>query len=44
MRVFGSYLREQQDDNSDRDFPVEFPEPAGFFAFLNVEEYLEELL
>jgi len=42
--VFGSYVRGEQKDGSDIDILVEFSEPVGFFAFLDLEEYLTGLL
>jgi predicted nucleotidyltransferase len=42
--IFGSYTRGEQTENSDLDVLVEFRERVGFFKFLELEEYLEELL
>lgn len=42
--IFGSYVRSEQKERSDVDILVEFVEPVGFFAFLDLEEYLSELL
>lgn len=42
--IFGSYVRGEQKNRSDADILVEFDEPIGFFKFLELEEYLEELL
>ncbi|MCU0286584.1 MAG: nucleotidyltransferase family protein [Acidobacteria bacterium] len=42
--IFGSYVRGEQKENSDLDILVEFTERVGFFKFLELEEYLEELL
>jgi predicted nucleotidyltransferase len=42
--IFGSYTRGEQTENSDLDVLVEFGERVGFFKFLELEEYLEELL
>ena len=42
--VFGSYARGQQKEGSDIDILVEFFEPVGFFAFLDLEEYLAGVL
>ena len=42
--IFGSYVRGEQEDKSDMDILVEFREPVGFFTFLDLEEYLTELL
>lgn len=42
--VFGSYVRGEQKETSDLDVLVEFKERVGFFKFLELEEYLGELL
>ncbi len=42
--VFGSYVRGEQNKNSDIDILVEFSKPIGFFKFLELEEYLGNLL
>lgn len=42
--IFGSYVRGEQDDESDLDVLVEFEKPIGFFKFLELEEYLQEIL
>jgi len=42
--IFGSYVRGEQEETSDLDILVEFEEPVGFFKFLELEEYLSELL
>ena len=44
ISVFGSYVREESKPDSDMDILVEFYEPIGFFLFLELEEYLQELL
>ncbi|MBU1076404.1 MAG: nucleotidyltransferase family protein [Spirochaetes bacterium] len=41
--IFGSYVRGEEKKDSDIDVLVEFDEPIGFFKFLELEEYLEEL-
>ncbi|MCJ7783818.1 MAG: nucleotidyltransferase family protein [Desulfobacterales bacterium] len=41
--IFGSYVRGDQQDKSDLDILVEFESPVGFFKFLEIEEYLEEI-
>jgi hypothetical protein len=41
--IFGSYARGDQEDKSDLDILVEFEKPVGFFKFLELEEYLEEI-
>jgi len=42
--IFGSYVRGDQKEVSDLDVLVEFGERIGFFKFLELEEYLKELL
>jgi predicted nucleotidyltransferase len=42
--IFGSYVRGDQQDKSDLDILVEFESPVGFFKFLEIEEYLEEII
>ncbi len=44
MAIFGSIVRGEQEEDSDIDILVEFYEPIGFFIFLDLEEYLTELL
>lgn len=44
LGIFGSYVRGDHMDKSDIDLLVEFYEPVGFFTFLDLEEYLEQLL
>jgi len=42
--IFGSWVSGGHNANSDIDILVEFSEPIGFFAFLDLEEYLSKLL
>lgn len=42
--VFGSYVTGKQKKKSDIDILVEFKEAPDFFEFLELEEYLEDLL
>ena len=42
--VFGSYVRGEQKRRSDLDILVAFKEPIGFFEFLDLEEFLKNLL
>ena len=42
--IFGSYVRGENKPKSDIDLLVEFKEPVGFFAFLDLEEYLKDIL
>jgi len=44
ISIFGSVARREEDDISDIDILVDFSEPIGFFAFLELEEFLEQLL
>jgi len=41
--IFGSYVKNLQNKNSDLDILVDFSEPISFFQFLDLEEYLENL-
>ena len=42
--VFGSVARGDNTDISDIDVLVEFSEPIGMFKFINLEEYLSQLI
>ena len=42
--VFGSYVKGKQKDKSDLDILVEFGRSIGFFEFLEMEEYLANIL
>lgn len=42
--IFGSYVRSNQKKKSDIDILVEFREPVGLLEFMELEEYLTELL
>jgi uncharacterized protein len=42
--IFGSYIKNSQNKNSDIDILVDFYEPVTFFKFLELEEYLENIL
>jgi predicted nucleotidyltransferase len=44
MGVFGSYVRGKQTEGSDIDVLVEFTHPVGLFTFIELEEYLSDLL
>ena len=44
LGVFGSFVRNEQREESDVDILVEFSEPVGMFHFLDLEEYLATLL
>jgi predicted nucleotidyltransferase len=41
--VFGSYVRDEQNEKSDVDIIVEFTKPVGF-QFIDLKLYLEEIL
>ena len=42
--IFGSYVRNEQNEESDLDILVEFDEPISMFKFVELEYYLEELI
>ena len=42
--IFGSLARGEQAEASDIDILVEFSEPIGFFLFIDLEDYLSEIL
>ncbi len=42
--VFGSYIRHEQREASDVDILVEFEEVPGLFKFIELEDYLTEIL
>jgi predicted nucleotidyltransferase len=42
--IFGSYIRGEQDKNSDLDILVEFNVPPSLFKFVELEHYLGKLL
>lgn len=42
--VFGSIARGEQGRTSDVDILVEFSKPIGFFKFIELEEFLSQLL
>jgi predicted nucleotidyltransferase len=42
--VFGSYVRGKPKKKSDVDILVEFKRAVDFFEFLDLEEYLEQIL
>lgn len=44
LGIFGSYVRNEQADDSDLDILVEFAAPIGLFEFIDLEEELSELL
>ena len=44
LGVFGSYVREEQNPDSDLDVLVAFDQPPGLLEFLELENYLTDLL
>jgi len=44
ISIFGSVVRAEETGLSDVDILVDFSEPIGFFAFLELEEYLQQIL
>jgi len=44
ISIFGSLVREEAREDSDVDILVEFEKPTGFFKFLELEEYLSNLI
>lgn len=42
--VFGSFVRGDQGAASDTDILVEFSEPVSLFPFIDLEDYLSEIL
>lgn len=44
LSLFGSFARGEEKPTSDVDILVEFSRPVGYFAYMDVKEYLEKLL
>ena len=44
LGIFGSYVRGEQKPESDLDILVEFEEAPGFFEYIQLEDYLSEIL
>lgn len=42
--IFGSFVRGEEDKESDVDIVVEFEEVPGLIKFIEIEEYLSKLL
>jgi uncharacterized protein len=42
--IFGSYVRGEQTNESDVDVLVTFKEPIDFFLFLDLEDYISDLI
>ena len=44
LGVFGSYVRKEQSEDSDLDLLVDFDEPPGLLKFIELENFLSDLL
>ncbi|MBU0967472.1 MAG: nucleotidyltransferase family protein [Proteobacteria bacterium] len=44
LGLFGSYLRNEQHENSDLDLLVSFSEPPSLLKFMELENYLSDIL
>ena len=44
LGIFGSYVRQEQTENSDLDLLVEFSETPSLLKFINLENYLSDNL
>lgn len=44
LGIFGSFVRNQQDESSDIDILVDFSQSIGFFKFIALENFLSEIL
>ncbi len=44
LEIFGSYIRDEQDSKSDLDLLVTFSENPGLLGFLELENYLTDML
>jgi len=44
LEVFGSFVRNEQESNSDLDILVSFSKAPSLFKFIELEDYLSELL
>ena len=44
MGIFGSYVRGEEKKKSDVDILVEFSKPVGIFQFMDLEEYLMQVI
>ncbi|MFH1612584.1 MAG: nucleotidyltransferase family protein [bacterium] len=42
--IFGSYVKEKQNENSDVDMLVEIKRPMGFVNFIKLENHLSQIL
>ena len=44
LGLFGSYVRNEQQENSDLDLLVSFAEPPSLLKFIELENYLSDML
>jgi predicted nucleotidyltransferase len=44
LGLFGSYVRDEQNEESDIDILVEFEHPLGLFRFMDLEERLTDIV
>jgi len=44
LGVFGSYIRGEQNEDSDLDILVQFDKKPGLFKYIELEDHLSELL
>jgi hypothetical protein len=44
IKIFGSYVRNEQENRSDIDILVDFYEVPDLYKFIEIEEYLKALL
>ncbi len=44
LGIFGSYVQNEQADDSDLDILVDFTAPISLFEFIDIEEELSEIL
>ncbi len=44
LGLFGSYVRNEQQEDSDLDLLVSFSEPPGLLKFMELENYLSDIL
>ena len=44
LGLFGSFLRDEQNPESDLDILVDFDEPVGLFKFMDLNDQLEKLI
>lgn len=44
LSLFGSVARDEADEDSDVDLLVEFSKPVGLFEFVELREYLADIL